>query len=486
MWSKHSSPRTSTRRAFRKTTKTLEHALPLRQILAHISPMARRAAPSTPRGRGRPAKDTAPPAVVAEAPKRRGRAPKAAAPVEAEPQPKKRGRAAKAPVEDVAEEPQKRVGRGRGRPRKEPAVEDAPAPAPASATPKRGGRPRKQEVVEEVPATPKRRGRPPKSAVDLHRVAGSPRVSKRTSPRANPTKTVAPATRLNPIIRSKLRSRALPAEKKAPAVAEAPKPKRRVGRPPKQEAAAAPNTKKARVSKPAEKPSVPRKRRGITTIEIADKFAQRVKDFVNALLADDAAAEASEATPAQSHVEEEEEAAPVDEDSIAVGDGVDGSNEMGALTDGQIEAYEAQDLGEMEELEQDIGDITETEKGPAAIAQESVQATSSDDDDQGDSSIDGRTEGVTADVVIRQEVEIEVEIDEAFDEPQESAIEELQLQQQSTDETSERPDQPADELHSLFDETNDGSFVSQALAAATVPVTQLMSPAKMKPSTLFS
>jgi hypothetical protein len=77
-----------------------------------------------PRGRGRPKKDAASPAV--EAPQRRGRTPKVVAPgvapVVVEPQPKKRGRPAKAPVEEVppeveeaTEEPHKRPGRGRQR-----------------------------------------------------------------------------------------------------------------------------------------------------------------------------------------------------------------------------------------------------------------------------------------------------------------------------------------------------------------------------------
>jgi hypothetical protein len=432
---------------------------------------------STPRGRGRPRKNAAQFAAVTEAPKRRGRVPKAVAPVEAEPQPKKRGRAVKTPIEEApaevdvaAEEPQKRVGRGR--PRKEPAVEDAPA--------KRGGRPRKQEAIQDAPTTPKRKGRPPKSAVDLHRVAGAPRVGKRTSPRAKPTKTAAaPAARLDPRVRSRLRSRAPPVEKKAPVVTEAPTPKKRMGRPPKKEATVAPNTKKARVTKPATKPSVPRKRRGITTIEVPDRFAQIVKDFVDALL-QDAAAETSEAEPAQSDVEEEG-AAPMEEDSVAIGDGINGSNEIGGLTEEQIEAREAQDIEETEELEQDIADASKEEGGLAPIAQGSPdavngnrKATTSSDGDQNGSSNNGRAKDVTEEVVIH-EVEVEMEIDEAFDEPHESAVDQLLSRQQITEEISELPAQPADEPESLFDGTIDGSFVAQVSAAIKAPVAQVSS-----------
>ncbi|KAI4646781.1 hypothetical protein J4E93_005005 [Alternaria ventricosa] len=209
--------------------------------------------------RGRTAKAD----VVAEPPKKRGRPAKAQAeePVEAAPEPKKRGRQAK-----VAPEP---------------AVEEA-----AVVAVKKGrGRPKKDAVVVQEDAPVKSRGRPKKdaAAVDLHRVAGSPRIGKRSSPRNNKVKTVKPeplARRLDPRMRSKLRTR-LPA-KTEPVPQPAPKPTSRRGRPPKVAAAAAVIAPK-QVTKPS-KPLAPRKMRGHTVRQIPDRYVAQIDQYLHDLM----------------------------------------------------------------------------------------------------------------------------------------------------------------------------------------------------------
>ncbi|CBY00217.1 hypothetical protein LEMA_P013470.1 [Plenodomus lingam JN3] len=279
-----------------------------------MAPNARTKAPA---GRGRPKRAVAPAIALAPVanttPAKRGRPAKAAEAVEvaAEP-PKKRGRPPKkaetdvqAVVADMAVAPMSgKKSAGRGRPRKEK--------APTTAT-------------KADSATPKH-GRPAaKAAVNLNLVAGSPRVTKRTSLRTKktapkPSRAAAMSTsRLDPRIRSKLRTR-LPASTKVAQEARAPQPTKR-GRPKKVVAeSSAPKKadvlKKTAVSKksagrkpgivivekatksPVVKPGkvgAPRKRRGLTTLEIPDKFAKAVQEFYKNLLAADA--DKSLATP---------------------------------------------------------------------------------------------------------------------------------------------------------------------------------------------
>ena len=243
-----------------------------------------------PMKRGRPAKADVVDAVdvVAEPPKKRGRPAKAQAeePVEAAPEPKKRGRQAKVAPEPVVEDEAAVVAvkKGRGRPKKDAVTvqEDAPV--------KSRGRPKKEAVVE--PATPPKRGRPARAAVDLHRVAGSPRIGKRSSPRNNKVKSVKPeplARRLDPRMRSKLRTR-LPAKKGEPAPQPAPKPTSRRGRPPKVAAAViAPK----QVTKPS-KPLAPRKMRGHTVRQIPDRYIAQIDQYLHDLIEADESPAAEE------------------------------------------------------------------------------------------------------------------------------------------------------------------------------------------------
>lgn len=329
--------------------------------------------PSAPASRnsGRIKKAAVPPPAAAsvapaEAPKKRGRVAKAAAPVQ-DAQPKKRGRAPKTAVEktEAAAEPKARVGRGRPKAAAAPNVEDAPAPPKRTA-----GRPRKQNPVasEEVVA-PKRRGRPPKSAVDLDRVAGPARVSKKSTTRAAPT--MATPNRINPRVRAKLRTRAPPAEK-APVVEDV-KPKKRAGRPAKKETAES-KTKDARIKKT---PTKPRKRRGLTTLEIPDKYADQVKDFLQQLIDNDAAAAAE--VPVEEHGELPEGLAEQElgEETIGVAVAVEQqvyeeTKAAGANEDipGEMETEDQPNEnipGEMETEDQpneDIPDEVETEDQP--------------------------------------------------------------------------------------------------------------------------
>jgi hypothetical protein len=223
--------------------------------------------------------------------------------------PKKRGRPSKITAEEVAPDASKPTKRGRKSSAPELAV---PVATPVEEPPKaRGGRPRKGVVASATP-TPRKRGRPPKAeAVDLNRVAGTPRVSKRSSTqsaKAQSSKPAAVTSRLAPRMRSKLRTRLSPA-KKVSKEEPAPQPARR-GRPPKN---AAPAAKKAAghkatevpVAKPTKsKPAAPRKMRGHTVRQIPDKYIAQVDQFLHDLMQADA-----HAAPVEQEQEQEQEQA---------------------------------------------------------------------------------------------------------------------------------------------------------------------------------
>jgi hypothetical protein len=293
------------------------------------------------RGRGRPSKRSAAPepAPVANAVKR-GRVAKvdgAGAPTGT---PKKRGRPAK--IQDgqplAVDEPLKRGRRSLAAP--EAPVKDAPAPkkrmgrpakkeiteasAPEPTLKKRAGRPSKADAaVEEAIAIPKPRGRPVKNAaaaVNLSRVAGSPRVSKRSKPIPRATK-AAIAPRIDPRVRSKLRTRLPPAVKPTQEVVS--QPKKRRGRPPKANAAAAqaPSSNKGAGRKATKaavaKPSAPRKRRGYMMLEIPDKFVAQVKQYLQELQdAETFPTPVQEETETEAEIEAGAEAEEEDQDMI--------------------------------------------------------------------------------------------------------------------------------------------------------------------------
>lgn len=193
----------------------------------------------------------------------------------------------------------------------------------AAAPKKRVGRPRNEDAAPGIPATPKRRGRP---ALDLNRVVGSQRVAKRTSTRSKaavraPPKPAA-VPRINPKMRSRLRTRTAPVEKK---VTVEPAKKRR-GRPRNTEieevlasnkvvsrgrkASAPVSVATAKKATARPKTAVPRKRRGYTSFEVADKFAAQVKQYILDLQAEDAAnaaAAAGEADDEGEHIDIEVE-----------------------------------------------------------------------------------------------------------------------------------------------------------------------------------
>ncbi|KAF1833951.1 hypothetical protein BDW02DRAFT_569484 [Decorospora gaudefroyi] len=199
---------------------------------------------------------------------------------------KKRGRPAKAQAEEVVavvDEAPKAKKRGR------PSLSTAQAVMEevVEAAPKRRpGRPRKEHAVaQEPPATPKR-GRPARTAaLQLNRVAGSPRVAKRTSPRSKATKPVVGPPRLDPRIRSRLRARLPPAKKTVKEEPVAPKPAKR-GRPRKAPVEPAPASNRAAVEKATKrpKPQAPRKMRGHTVRQIPDKFLGLVDQFLQELI----------------------------------------------------------------------------------------------------------------------------------------------------------------------------------------------------------
>ncbi|KAF2685274.1 hypothetical protein K458DRAFT_388166 [Lentithecium fluviatile CBS 122367] len=448
--------------------------------------MAPRATSTTTHGRRRPKRDAAPPApapvavAVTEAPKRRGRAAKAASQVEAEPQRKKRGRAAKAPaeeapdeVETAPEQPKKRIGRGR--PRAEPAVDDAPAPT------KRGGRPR-----NETPATPvKRRGRPPKNVVDLDRVAGSPRVTKRT--RKAPA-APAPAPRIDPRVRSRLRTRAAPAKKKAPVV-EAPKPKKRMGRPPKKEVPATPTkktvekkTKDARVIKPAAKP---RKRRGITILEVPDKYVEQLKEYLQSLMDDDSAAAAAAEAPSPSLEPELEASAEGKGDIIGNETNVNGAE---ISDEDKASKQHIVDLDEEMEGMDDDADV-DAQEFSSSDGERIIEPV---DNDQEELSIeeDPQMADIIKEVemdeaakeakireVLRMQGEVEEPSNKSSDMPQEAtaSTKEQHIQVMINEEIvfDLQPDEP----DSLFDETyHEGSSLAPAASPPELPVAPILPP----------
>lgn len=354
------------------------------------------------RGRGRPTKRSAAPepAPVANA-LTRGRVAKAD-PVEASIEPsKKRGRPAKAPDEEpeaVAAVP-KRGRRSLAAP--EAPVEDTPAPkkrmgrpakeegteAPAAVpTPKkRAGRPSKADAaVEETPTTPKPRGRPPKNAaaaIDLSRVAGSPRVEKsRSKPIPRATKS-AVAPRRDPRVRSKLRTRLPPAVKAKEEIA--PQPTKRRGRPPKATAAPVPSPKKAAGRKTTKaavaKSIIARKRRGYTTLEVPDKFAAQVQHYLQELqdaetlptpIGGDAEVEAEVQTGAGA---EEEDYDMIVEEEVHITSATAGVGEEDALAVAE-QAVDGEDFGgDTEADEDDIEADVQEEAIQDVVIQEDVE-----------------------------------------------------------------------------------------------------------------
>ncbi|KAH7079430.1 hypothetical protein FB567DRAFT_121907 [Paraphoma chrysanthemicola] len=297
------------------------------------------------RGRGRPKRSAAPEpapapapssAPVADAPKKRGRAAKAE-PVEPPAEaPKKRGRPAKASGGELAADyPVKRARRSLAAVAPAPVVEAAPSPkkragrppknsvaqppVPAPTPKKRMGRPRQADVAaaaaQETSETPRRRGRPAKnvSADVLNRVAGSPRITKsraRSTPKAKP----AAVSLVNRRMRSRLRTRLAP----APKVKEelVPQPAKRRGRPPRA-AAQAPSPKKATSHRGPQtavtKPAAPRKKRGITVLEVPDKFVALVTQYLHELQDADADLEPGEDGAADDISAESE----IDADAVA-------------------------------------------------------------------------------------------------------------------------------------------------------------------------
>ncbi|KAF2827020.1 hypothetical protein CC86DRAFT_455590 [Ophiobolus disseminans] len=286
------------------------------------------------RGRGRPKRLAAPEPATPVASKRRGRAAKTEeAPADVEP-PKKRGRPSKVKAEEpvvVAEPPVEEAPAPKkrtGRPAKKAAVEE-----PVPELKKRVGRPSKVEAA--VEEAPKRRGRPARTAtaaLDLSRVAGSPRVTKSRSKAAlKVSKKAALAPRMNPVMRSKLRTRLPPVQK----VKEepAPQPTKRRGRPAKAAAAPLPPPKKApgRKAKDASvtKPTAPRKKRGYTNIEVPDKFAAQVNQFLQDL--QDAESLPTPEADIEDEIEADAEVGAEEQDLLA--SAAAGSDEEGVLVE---------------------------------------------------------------------------------------------------------------------------------------------------------
>ncbi|KAJ8118908.1 hypothetical protein OPT61_g184 [Boeremia exigua] len=290
------------------------------------------APPSSPKKRGRPAKTTASEVATVEPPKKRGRPAKSQGdePVAQIESAIKRGRRSIAAAEEVVAEAPAPTKQRAGRSTK---ATDAVA-AEAAAPKKRGGRPRKDDVTTEAAAPSKRRGRP---TLDLNRVAGSSRVGKRSSPRskpaARPTRKVAAAPRANPVEKAKTnvaqpakKARGRPKEVGIEVNASAPKktstpkkasaPKKASGRGRKASAPVPFTLPKKVTARP--KTAVPRKRRGYTSFEVADKFAAQVKQLIADLLAEDAANAAAAAGEADDEGEEVEvEVELGSEDAIA-------------------------------------------------------------------------------------------------------------------------------------------------------------------------
>ncbi|KAF2702787.1 hypothetical protein K504DRAFT_508595 [Pleomassaria siparia CBS 279.74] len=296
--------------------------------------MAKTSAEAKPARRGRPRKSDivapAPTIVGKIAAKKRGRPSKAAEAIE------------KSIIEPTA------TPKKRGRPAKKAVAEAEPRPEPKS---------RREDAAPAIPF--KRAGRPIKTstATSLNRVAGSPRVTKRTAPRrASVTK---PPPRISPLMRSRLRTREPPKKEAAPIV-EAPKrrgrkpaveaPKRRGRKPaasvaPKKTTAAlktpkattgrgrprkhsAPVIKQSTATDKSKiaavsQPSVPRKKRGYTTFVVPDKWAAQFQQLFLDLEAEVAVAQEGET---QNESEEEAPINPAEEqvlDTSAIDEDVD-------------------------------------------------------------------------------------------------------------------------------------------------------------------
>lgn len=389
-----------------RLSNTAQHPIAAAQLL-HDNPrqlhstMPPKAQTNVLRGRGRPkraAASKATPAPVANAPeKKRRRVAKVDAVEALAESPKKRGRPAKVQQDEpvaVLEAPRRsrrslvapeapvvEAKKRMGRPAKKGVVE-----APVTAPKQRAARSTKAHVTDvDVPAAPKPRGRPARNAaaVDLSRVAGTSRVTKSRSkptPRATTIATkTAPVTRMDPRMRSKLRTRAPPAQKVKEDVA--PQPTKRRGRPPKTNSAAvqAPSPKKPvgrKATKAAvSKPRAPRKKRGYTTFDIPDKFAAQVRQYIQELedadslptpVEDEAEPEAgAEEAAAIAEAEDEDEADEEGGDTVIEEEVFVTSATAGAVLEGALtsEANADQDLnadGEEEHLQdeynQDIVD----------------------------------------------------------------------------------------------------------------------------------
>ncbi|KAH7413863.1 hypothetical protein DE146DRAFT_10330 [Phaeosphaeria sp. MPI-PUGE-AT-0046c] len=345
-----------------------------------------------PRKRGRPAKTRVEEAVVVEQAPRRGRRSNIAP--------------ADTPVEEEAPAPKKRVGRP---PKKQTAAVNTPAAAPPKS---RIGRPSKAEAfAAKETAIPKRRG--PAAALRLSSVAGSPRVTKSGS-KPTPSKSIA-APRLNPRMRSKLRTRQPPTPKVEQQVA--PAPAKRRGRPPaiKPQETATPTQAKGfkGAQKAAGKSVAPRKKRGYTTIEVPDKFAAQVQQYFQDLVEADAVstsdveeemiqveeedagsssaaaeeeeiiqAEDEDAGPGATAEEEEEEPVTiVDEETIITSATVGATDEEDVPApadqiDGAYHSPEASDLNAAEGLDaMDVAEDIGSEFANSPLAQDPLQAT---------------------------------------------------------------------------------------------------------------
>ncbi|KAJ4338717.1 hypothetical protein N0V95_007988 [Ascochyta clinopodiicola] len=331
--------------------------------------------PSPPKKRGRPPKTNTVETVTVEPPKRRGHKSiaKDDEPIAQIDSAIKRGRRSLAVAEEIIAEAPIPPKRRPGRPSK---ATSTAAAAEAVAPKKRSGRPRKEDVVSEALATPKR-GRP---ALDLNRVTGPSRVTKRTSVARAPK--VAAAPRINPKMRSRLRQRTTPIEKvKKEALqpvkkgrgrpkkvqVEAPAVKKTVGLKANASVSAAPAKKVTARPKTA----APRKRRGYTTLEVADKFAAQVKQLIVDLQAEDAANAAAAAGEADDEGEEIE---------VEVELGTDDPN---ADPSAELEQEEAADELVEEDEDEDDGDrmpIDPLEDACVSATDEGLGAESLSDD----------------------------------------------------------------------------------------------------------
>ncbi|KAJ4377253.1 hypothetical protein N0V83_000076 [Neocucurbitaria cava] len=311
--------------------------------------MATKATETVSRGRGRPKRAAAPepaPVTIQSPPVKRGRPTKDAVEVVIE-APRKRGRPAKVADEEPAlmseEAP---APRRRGRPSKaaddELAVE-APGPKKSAGRSRKEDAPVKDAHLDAAAPTLKKRGRPAKSTSSptLNGVMGSPRVTKRASTRIKsaPTATATAAAsalavrRIDPRMRSRLRTRLPPPVPQVAQEEPVRKPTKR-GRP-RKDVAKVPAPKsttaglkalnkasKAGIEKQAKvtKTVAPRKRRGYTTIEVPDKFAAQMKEFLQNLLDGDS----SDSAPVEAGEAEEQEDEIVVEEDVIVGNATGG------------------------------------------------------------------------------------------------------------------------------------------------------------------